>query len=199
MDWGYAAPGCVLWWVPLADERWHVHREMKFRMISADEVCRRIRAVCDDLKLPRSGVRTFLADPSMWAAEDTGVSLAQRFRSQNHGPSFPLSKANNDRVSGWQQVNDLFELRPDGRPWLTVSPRCNYLIRSLLQARCDNRNPEDVDTNTDDHALDALRYGAGYAARRVRRVARAAYGRNTAGAMLESARKRARREKRRHA
>jgi hypothetical protein len=40
------------------------------------------------------------------------------------------------------------------------SPECRYLIRSIAAAVSDDKDPDDVDTKTDDHALDAWRYGA---------------------------------------
>ena len=33
------------------------------------------------------------------------------------------------------------------------------MIRTLTTLPTDNKNPEDVDTNAEDHAYDALRYG----------------------------------------
>ena len=36
---------------------------------------------------------------------------------------------------------------------------CRNLIRTLGSLPTDSKNPEDVDTNAEDHAYDALRYG----------------------------------------
>jgi hypothetical protein len=39
-----------------------------------------------------------------------------------------------------------------------VHPDCPYLIRTLPSMVSDERDPEDVDTDGEDHAVDALRY-----------------------------------------
>jgi hypothetical protein len=51
---------------------------------------------------------------------------------------------------------------PDGTPWLTVAddPHCRYLRRSLPAQMSDKHDADDINTNGDDHAVDALRYGA---------------------------------------
>jgi hypothetical protein len=41
-----------------------------------------------------------------------------------------------------------------------VSPDCKYLIRTLPAMVQDDHDPEDIDSSKDDHAVDALRYGA---------------------------------------
>ena len=45
----------------------------------------------------------------------------------------------------------------DGR--LKIFRTCKNLIRTLPQLPPDDNNPEDIDTDTEDHAADALRYG----------------------------------------
>jgi hypothetical protein len=40
-----------------------------------------------------------------------------------------------------------------------MDPSCRYLIRTLPVMTADKNNPEDID-HWDDHACDALRYGA---------------------------------------
>jgi hypothetical protein len=47
---------------------------------------------------------------------------------------------------------------PDGIPWLTVSPECPYTVRTIPALVSDSHKPEDVDSDGEDHAADALRY-----------------------------------------
>ena len=44
------------------------------------------------------------------------------------------------------------------RPWLTIHPRCKYLIRTLPLMVQDTHDAEDLDSESDDHACDAVRY-----------------------------------------
>ena len=44
-------------------------------------------------------------------------------------------------------------------PGLRIFSTCRNLIRTLPLLPLDDSNPEDIDTNAEDHAYDALRYG----------------------------------------
>jgi hypothetical protein len=43
-------------------------------------------------------------------------------------------------------------------PGIRFFENCPNIIRQLASIPLDKRNPEDVDTNAEDHAYDALRY-----------------------------------------
>ena len=97
------------------------------------------------------------ADPAMWIRSgESGESIAETFSRAG----WPLRRAKNERVNGWQRVRSW--LKPDGTgaPPLQVSAEnCPYLCRTLPQLLSDEHKPEDVDTAGEDHAADALRYG----------------------------------------
>src|SRR5688500_19275455 len=38
MDWGFNAPGVILWWAHIGDRHWHIVRELKFQHMSAETV-----------------------------------------------------------------------------------------------------------------------------------------------------------------
>lgn len=155
MDWGWQAPGCVLWWLCLPDGTYHIVREYKFQKTLASSVAEAILRITKELGVR---LRYVAADPAMWKKEGQGrgESLAETMIKAR----VPMRKADNDRLNGWARVHALLGMRQDNRPWLTVDPLCKYLLRTLPTAVSDSHNPEDVDTTGDDHALDALRYGA---------------------------------------
>jgi hypothetical protein len=70
----------------------------------------------------------------------------------------PLIQASKDRVNGWKRLREWLAIAPDGLPWLMVHPSCTYLARTLPSLVSDETHPEDVDTDGEDHAADALRY-----------------------------------------
>lgn len=94
------------------------------------------------------------ADPSMWK-EDGGPSLIERM-TRSH--SIRFKKADNSRESGWQQVRSRLT-GEDGRPMLFVSQSCRDTIRTLPVLQHDPHRVEDVDTESEDHAADDIRYG----------------------------------------
>ncbi len=70
----------------------------------------------------------------------------------------PWRGADNSRVSGWDQVRSRL-LGTDGKPGLYIFSTCTNLIRTLPALQHDTHKPEDLDSDGEDHAADALRYG----------------------------------------
>lgn len=101
-----------------------------------------------------------VADPKIFS-EDGGPSMAERFAARPYGLNF--IKADNKRVGragmmgGWDQVRS--RLRgEDGRPMIYFMDNCVEAIRTLPAMQHDEDNPEDVDTDGEDHAPDEIRY-----------------------------------------
>jgi phage terminase large subunit len=152
LDWGYASPGVMLWAVYLPGGHLHIEREYKFRETVAADVAQELLRL--NLEHGLSYVTTY-ADPAMWIRTgQLGESIAETM--VRVGVS--LHRANHERVNGWQRLRHWLREAPDGSPWLTISPDCAYLIRTLPALIHDATKFEDVDTNGDDHAADALRY-----------------------------------------
>jgi len=156
MDWGYNAPGVILWWADVGDGHWHVAREWKFSQTTAEDVGKGWH----ERNAQYGGCQPIavVGDPSMWAKTGAGrgESVAEtllRYR-------LPMVKGDNDRTNGWQRCHELLRLAPDGVPWVTVDVACRYLVRTLPAQQSDQTNADDLDTNGDDHGVDAFRYGA---------------------------------------
>jgi len=157
MDWGFNAYGVVLWWLPLLDGHYHIWREYKFQQTTVHDVSIQIKKRTRELGLKMDYCA---GDPAMW--QHTGAGRGEAIAETLLRNGIPMRKGDNDRMSGWQRIHELLRPASDGTPWLTVEaePQCAYLRRTLASAMCDKSNPDDVDTRGDDHALDALRYGA---------------------------------------
>lgn len=151
IDWGYVRPGCCLWVAVNGDGRAYVFDEFMFKNTVGTDVASEIRR-----RSREWGVKPhYVADNQMWGGQDqTGETLAETFIRMG----VPVVQANKDRINGWQRVRAWLRDAPDGQPWLQVHPRCAYLVRTLPQMQQDARDPEDVDSDLDDHAADALRY-----------------------------------------
>ena len=70
-----------------------------------------------------------------------------------------LTRADNDRLSGKRKVDRLLADLPDGKPGLHVFSTCRNFLRTFPALPYSEIRPEDVDTDAEDHAYDALRYG----------------------------------------
>jgi phage terminase large subunit len=159
VDWGYVKPGVCLWLVKLPDSgRWYLEHEYVFTRTLAADVAKEIVRRTHDLGVKPTYT---VADTAMWTPDGTvGESMAETF--QRNG--VPLIQADKRRVGtmdrplGWQRMRHWLKDAPDGVPWLTVSPECAYTARTIPALVSDKNRPEDVDSDGEDHAADALRY-----------------------------------------
>jgi hypothetical protein len=74
----------------------------------------------------------------------------------------PAMKGPGSRVLRVKAIHDLLEpLKNDPlkRPGMVIFRNCKNLIRTLPALPKDETNSEDIDTDAEDHAFDALTYG----------------------------------------
>jgi hypothetical protein len=155
LDWGNASPGCVLWGCALADGHVHIFDEYKFQRMTAKDVAWEVKQKCDTWNL--ESVPYCCCDPSLLPAKKGVAGEWIGLTLQRHG--LPVRRVSNDRVNGWQRVHEALAMDPVTKtPWLTVHPRCRYLTRTLPLMVQAKLNPEDLESDSDDHACDALRY-----------------------------------------
>jgi hypothetical protein len=100
-----------------------------------------------------------VADPSIWA--ETGA--AQGFKGPSIGERMGIAgvgfrPADNRRKQGWDQVRARLKGDADGNPMLVVFDTCVDTIRTLPVMQHDDLDPEDLDTESEDHAVDEIRY-----------------------------------------
>ena len=154
LDWGSASPGVCLWAAALPDGHVHVFDELKFQRLTVADVAGLIKDKHAEWRL-----RPFppiYCDPALKAQTgQIGEDYLGTFA--RHGVA--LTQVSNHRTSGWQRVHEALAADPaTGTPWLTIHPRCKYGIRTIPLMVQAARNPEDIDTETDDHWIDSLRY-----------------------------------------
>jgi len=152
-DWGYSSPACVLWFAVDYNNNLWLYRELYTSKVTADIFARQV------LEL-ESGeyIQYGVLDSSTWAKRgDVGPSIAEtmiqqgcRWRQSDRSPK--------SRISGKLEIHKRL-LVNDKEPGLRVFKNCRNLIRTISTLPTDKKNPEDVDTNAEDHAYDALRYG----------------------------------------
>jgi hypothetical protein len=184
-DWGTASPFCVLWHavsdgyqVPngpyiqsgaIVTYRefygWNGKPNQGLRW-PASRVAQNIvkmETIANDNGVSRRERVTYgVIDPSAYK-QDGGPSVAESMAV--HGVFF--RKGDNQRINGWNQVRERLcgeDGDPEvdngvGTPMWYVFKTCVHIIRTLPALQHDMDNPEDADTDQEDHAPDALRYG----------------------------------------
>ena len=153
-DWGYASHACCLWIAIDFDNNLWVYRELYTQRVTADIFAQKV------LEAERNEyVRYGVLDSSTWARRgDVGPSIAETMIQQ--GCKWrPSDRSPRSRVNGKLELHKRFSVSEKTGPGIRIFKTCRNLIRTLGSLPTDDKNPEDVDTNAEDHAYDALRYG----------------------------------------
>lgn len=179
-DWGYAKPFSIGWYAVASDDWQHedgivVPRGamVKYRewygvktnpdgtfepdtglRMDADKVALRIK----ELELSEE-VSYGVLDPAAFGTQG-GPSIGETFFSSG----VPFRRADNSRVAkagaigGWDQVRTRLTGDLDGRAMLFFFANCKHTLRTLPVVQHDESRPEDVMTDSEDHAVDETRY-----------------------------------------
>jgi len=155
-DWGYSSPACVLWFAIDYDNNLWIYRELYTKKITADVFARKVLMLEKD-----EYIRYGVLDASTWAKRgDIGPSIAETMI-QTGCKWRPSDRTPRSRISGKLEIHK--RLKPSDNkkkePGLRIFSTCRNLIRTLPILPLDDNNPEDINTDVEDHAYDALRYG----------------------------------------
>jgi hypothetical protein len=161
MDWGYAAPYAVYWFAMDPDGVVYLWRELYgagekegtgTRETAAD-VARKIKRIEEHDERLGYEYRMNLADPAIFSKIGADRSIGQIFREM--GIKWQEAwNAKGSRVNGAQEI-----IRCLAENKLKVFSTCKHWIRTVPALPPDDNNPEDVDTDAEDHAWDTTRYG----------------------------------------
>jgi hypothetical protein len=98
-------------------------------------------------------------DPSAFAVI-SGPSIAETLA--RHGAPFRRAdntrKSRDKRMGGWDQIRNRLKGDAEKNAMLFIFSTGRHLIRTLPLMQHDSYNPEDLDTEAEDHAVDELRY-----------------------------------------
>jgi len=162
MDWGYIKAGWVGWFVHLPEGHAYLEDEYVPVRVTAFDQGLEVGRRCRERGLKK--VLCLVYDHQMETPQgDTGETLIESFCRgvRQAGVSLATRKADKDRKNGWGRLRAWYKPDPTGkRPWLQVSPECRYTARTIPALVSDNTDPEDVNTDGEDHAGDGKRYWA---------------------------------------
>lgn len=164
IDWGFSNPWVVLWAAVDEDGRVYVYREIYQAQVGEADQARQILAAEAD----GERISARYADDAMWATRGDAKSIATIY-TENGVNLTQAGKGAGSRVTGWQRVRTYLGDGPacphhramgwDECPRLHIFSGVTDLYRELANLpHATKGNPEDADTDSDDHAADALRY-----------------------------------------
>lgn len=182
-DWGSSAPFATLWFaesngetVKLKDDvektwprgtvfivaedyGWNGKPNEGLRL-SNTEIARRVVQAEQGALLSKLSVKPGPADTQIFEVESGHCIAADmekggvRWEKADKGPG--------SRITGWKKIRDMLKAslqKPMGEPGLFVFSTCRQVIRTLpVLPRDEKHNLDDVDTDSEDHIGDTLRY-----------------------------------------
>lgn len=155
-DYGYGSYSAVLWFAVAPDGQLIVYRELYVQKVLATDLADMILQIEEKDGPVRYGV----LDSSCWHNRgDTGPSLAEQMIAKGCRWR-PSDRSKGARVAGKNEIHR--RLQKDDfteKPRLAFFANCTNTIAQLPSIPVNKKNPEDVDTNAEDHLYDALRYG----------------------------------------
>jgi len=154
-DFGYSSHSAVLWGAIDYDDVLWIYRELYVNKLTADKLAWAIL----DAEEGDGRIYDAVLDSSCWAKRgDVGPSIAETMNRE--GCRFrPSDRSPGSRVAGKIEMHKRLQLDEDTEePKLIIMDSCRNLISQLPALPLDKRNPEDVDTKSEDHLYDALRY-----------------------------------------
>ncbi len=159
-DWGFKSPFCAVWLavsdgkddngkeVPYPKDSIVVYRIWQDSGLSNEEIGRGMAMRCEG-----ENIMTAAADTQIFAA-DGGLSISEQIRM---GGFHLFQPADKQRIPGWQEILRRMLAKP--APLIYIFRTAQELITAIEAAQVCPKDPEDLDTTGNDHALDALRYG----------------------------------------
>lgn len=157
-DWGYSNWGVALW-VAIAPEnrygvvRYYVYRELWLKEHEPREWAKQFK-----LLQRIDGVRDIWLPPDCFNKE-MGSSIADIFRTDGTLNVKQASTPSGSRHMRKAIMHSALADAIDGRPYLQMHPNCVKLAESLPELITDENDPEDIDTDGNDHGYDALTVG----------------------------------------
>lgn len=154
-DYGYGSHTGVLWFAVAPTGQLYVYRELYVSKLTAEDLADTILDIESE-----DNIRYGVLDSSLWHNRgDRGPSLAEQMIKRGCRWR-PADRSRGSRIAGKNKIHQLLQVdKYSGEPGIQIMDSCRGLISQLPAIPLDKHNPEDVDTNSEDHLYDALRYG----------------------------------------
>jgi len=165
LHWSYAARGWMGFIAVQTDGRAVLRHELTFYKTTPDVAATRIHAFLKEKGIPR--LIDVIAQPEIFPKTKTsrGETVSETFRARG----LHMTPGDKDRVNGWARIRawlDVRTFRDDDRevprifdaPSLQVHADCVYFLDTFLTLVSDAKQPDDIDSTTDEYPAAALRY-----------------------------------------
>jgi phage terminase large subunit len=166
IDYGYAKPSACYWCAVSPEGIVYVYRELYKTGLTHSALTKEIIAMTP----ANEDIRYWVIDPSAWIKSKenenqalSGAEIMETVYREATKKTLLLMRGNNDRLSGWSTLREYLKptLNKDSQTIakIQVFTTCYELIKTLPSLIFDAIKVEDLDTEGEDHAADAIRYG----------------------------------------
>lgn len=155
-DYGYRSHSAVLWFAVTPSDQLVVYRELYVKGVLAVDLADMVLNLERDDGVIHYGV----LDSSTWYNRgDAGPSIAEQMIAR--GTRWrPSDRSKGARIAGKNEIHRRLQVDEfTGEPRVVVFNTCVNGIAQMPILPLDPSNPEDVDTDSEDHWYDAFRYG----------------------------------------
>lgn len=189
-DDGYSAPACVLWFTKSGEGRIYVIKELYRDGMTAERMAEEVMKRDKQIELRGNPVNVFNdrllsgaidssafnevgikaagsedGDDQPRAGTPSGTGRGQVMNKKGCRWQ-PAQKGPGSRIAGVNLIHSMLsEPLRDGKPKVQIFRSCEGLIRTLPvlpRNEPEKGNPEDINTDAEDHPYDAFRYGLQY-------------------------------------
>lgn len=161
-DFGYAKPFSCGWWA--VDYDGVMYRILEYYgckpdeenvglKITADRQFEEIARIENEHPWLKGKHIEGVADPAIWDVS-RGESVAET--AERYGIYF--EPGDHKRIAGWMQLHYRLQFDDNGYPMMYIFNNCKGFIRTIPALEYSETNPEDVNSEQEDHIADETRY-----------------------------------------
>lgn len=164
LDYGYGSYSSLGWWAISPKNEYIRYREVYASQLSYSDLAREFVSRTNK----NENISHIVCDTSIWNKDGhndfgfSGAEIFERTVKELTGKTPTLVRANKDRVQGWAVMREDLKVFPDidERPTsrIKVFNTCFDWHRTIELQVHSEKNPEDLDTDLEDHAMDETRY-----------------------------------------
>jgi hypothetical protein len=160
-DWGYSDPGAASWIGICPENEYGISRVYCYREIYQNKAKPGDWAKDIEFFTKQEKVDYIVLPHDCFASIAGGNSIAEIFSNiQNGNGKIRIEKGRTlergARLNRKALLHEYLADAADGKPWLQIHELCINHIRTIPELVLDETNPEDIDTDGEDHAYDAL-------------------------------------------
>ncbi len=160
-DFGFRKPFSCDWWAVDYDGRAYLILQLygctdtpnEGLRWHPDKIFSEIRRIETEHRWLKGKVIEGVADPSIWDAS-RGEAIIES--ADRHLVYF--MKGDNKRIPGWMQCHYRMSFDEEGFPMVYFFNTCAAALRTIPLLQFDKTNPEDLNTEDEDHFADSFRY-----------------------------------------